>query len=1091
MASNAKVNIEVASVGVTKATKETKTLREQIKDLKNEMANLTQGTEEYDKAAHELGNLMHQQAEISADAQRAMNDYGQTLTNITSISAGVVGSFSAMNGVMNLIGASSEESLEAIKKIQSLMAIVQGLSSMDAAEKAFRGLWVRIKSVTSARKADTQAEIANTAASKTNTAAMKAQSVTAVALRAGLSKAVLGFRALTAAIKSFMLSNPLTAVLLAITAIVSGVTTLIGKFKEAKEQAKEMAKELEKVKFDDIRLNLDNSDVLYDTDTTLDYAKKKIKKFSQDPDNYIEFHVDDETTKKELEHINSRLESQIEGFQRQADILDADMDRLKTKLVDLEVQGQKDSEEYQNTYQQWQDDLVNYWKAQGAAYLYANKLLENNEYLANKANGASRRARKTAEEWLEVHKENYKELDSDMKNLASKMTKYDVDAANTRVEAAKKAQADQDKLDKENAQKRKERQQKELNNLKARYDLEKTERDIAYKSIEKDDEQYYQALIDNYKNYIETMTQIKMAEEGVTAPGMLSQESLAQIQAMWSKVESLEATVYKKLYNQEIEYLRASLKAQEKQYDELVKLKKKQNRLKDTDPITKLPQAEQFELRKFYLTVVEGRENLRKKWLEIVNAEVDATEKLMKSAQAAMPTAEVQGRNNDTHKANKYDVQEQQINLAEIEANEAKADELRNSWWGKKWVKLQKYNRMEVEAEREKNDQLLHLSIERYDEEQRVAKENFDKNLANEELEHQKKLAEFENTQRAELEKRQEYVNKVRELEANLNSGTITQEQYDQGIATLQKDVDERVAIMTKYANKRKELDQQLSEGSINQEQYDQGLTELQGALEQELSMRKIYADQVRELNEQLNNGTIDQAQFDERMTALDSQLATELDVTTQFMATREAMELEHQQNLQDIRNQYDEEWFNIEVEKNDAFRALAQQRYEFEKSAFEAQMETMKEYASALSGLVGNVSGLLGELQQSYEQNSKEYEAIEEANIIMSTITGSLQAFASAQSLGWPWGMIIGAVNAGIVTATGITALYNLKNKSMGSLTSSASNVSTTSPYQTFITETGADIQGGLGDTRVWVAETDISDTINKVTVAENESTF
>ena len=44
-----KVRIDIATVGTQQATKDTKTLKQQIKELKDELGQLTAGTDEYNQ----------------------------------------------------------------------------------------------------------------------------------------------------------------------------------------------------------------------------------------------------------------------------------------------------------------------------------------------------------------------------------------------------------------------------------------------------------------------------------------------------------------------------------------------------------------------------------------------------------------------------------------------------------------------------------------------------------------------------------------------------------------------------------------------------------------------------------------------------------------------------------------------------------------------------------------------------------------------------------------------------------------------------------------------------------------------------------
>ena len=100
-----------------------------------------------------------------------------------------------------------------------------------------------------------------------------------------------------------------------------------------------------------------------------------------------------------------------------------------------------------------------------------------------------------------------------------------------------------------------------------------------------------------------------------------------------------------------------------------------------------------------------------------------------------------------------------------------------------------------------------------------------------------------------------------------------------------------------------------------------------------------------------------------------------------------------------------------------------------------------------------------MAKVQEQYAEGSKQYERIQEASIIMDTVSGALSAFMSGVKSGIP--------APGNFIYAGVSA------------------------YQTVAYETGADLQGEIRDQRVVVLEQDITDTVNRVNVIESESTF
>ncbi len=197
-------------------------LRTQIKQLKDQLAQLEQGTVEYDRVAKQLADTQQRQIEITEAAKYSNQDFGQTMSNIAAVSAGVVGAINAVNSVMTMMGADSERAQEAMKNIQLTMAIIQGLSAFDTATKALNGLKVAFTTTAAAAAKDTAAKTADTAATTAMTAA-NTKGATAVK---GLGKA---FKAMQASMGVW---------LLIITAIVTAITALISHYKKAAEEAR-------------------------------------------------------------------------------------------------------------------------------------------------------------------------------------------------------------------------------------------------------------------------------------------------------------------------------------------------------------------------------------------------------------------------------------------------------------------------------------------------------------------------------------------------------------------------------------------------------------------------------------------------------------------------------------------------------------------------------------------------------------------------------------------------------------------------------------------------------------------------------------
>ncbi len=507
MSTNNTVQLNIATANTSKATKDVKSLKEQIRDLKNEMAGLTKGTAEYDQAAAQLGDLMHQQAEITESAKLATADYGQTLSNITSISAGVVGSISAINGVMNVMGASSDEAAEAMRKIQSLMAIVQGLNQLDQAEKAFKGLWTRIKLTTTARQKDTQETIknsgaatANAAATNVDAAAKRKDAAASGVATAGNNVLATSFRNLGLAMKAFMMSNPFTL-------IIMGLTTAISLISVFRDRTKEAANNL-----DEAASNARNLVNEIDKEYAGNLGPTRLERQLEAREKYRELERKFGDFKIDPNNLADKNRTDVE----------ADISILKDELEGLE----ETSEEYRKKTKEIYD--LQYKLHYGVIKWYK----EREELM--------KRVAKDEEELEKGLAETTSKTQDEMENI------YGVSAAIKAMDKkAKDAEkAAQEKADADNKKAADERRARELNDIKTAYERQKLLTSDLYRDQELTAEEYYDRQISELNGYLEKWTNLKkqhnieLKKKGLTDD--LTNEDLLEIERMNSQVVDLE-----------------------------------------------------------------------------------------------------------------------------------------------------------------------------------------------------------------------------------------------------------------------------------------------------------------------------------------------------------------------------------------------------------------------------------------------------------------------------------------------------------------------------------------------------------------------
>ena len=145
-------DVEVLTIDTQPAAKNLRELRAQLKKIKDEMVTLDEGSDAFLEAASKAGELKHQLDEINESVKGASADFGDILGNVSKVGAGITGAFQTATAALSLFGVESEEIVKSIKTMQNLMAITQGLDSIDQAVKSIDKLRNSITATTTSAK---------------------------------------------------------------------------------------------------------------------------------------------------------------------------------------------------------------------------------------------------------------------------------------------------------------------------------------------------------------------------------------------------------------------------------------------------------------------------------------------------------------------------------------------------------------------------------------------------------------------------------------------------------------------------------------------------------------------------------------------------------------------------------------------------------------------------------------------------------------------------------------------------------------------------------------------------------------------------
>lgn len=116
------------------------TVKQQIRQLQEELTRLSPTTEEYTKKLVELAEKQRMVADIQEEAKFASQDFGDRLATITKVGSNLASGFAAVQGAMALFGTESENIGKVLVKLQAIMAVVQGLDGLDGLGKNIKGL---------------------------------------------------------------------------------------------------------------------------------------------------------------------------------------------------------------------------------------------------------------------------------------------------------------------------------------------------------------------------------------------------------------------------------------------------------------------------------------------------------------------------------------------------------------------------------------------------------------------------------------------------------------------------------------------------------------------------------------------------------------------------------------------------------------------------------------------------------------------------------------------------------------------------------------------------------------------------------------
>lgn len=317
-------------------------------------------------------------------------------------------------------------------------------------------------------------------------------------------------------------------------------------------------------------------------------------------------------------------------------------------------------------------------------------------------------------------------------------------------------------------------------------------------------------------------------------------------------------------------------------------------------------------------------------------------------------------------------------------------------------------------------------------------------------------------------------------------------DEYQKDVENAKKVEAEKVAAAEKAAAERLKAEQELTKE--NKEKYDNQKAQIEEYYqyltylnERQMTTSTLpWGNYVDELNKIQSQMKLIQDQANEELANIDNEILNNPDLT-----------LENYQFLCD-------EEIRIRRETNDKLDALGNQQVKTQKAKNSAIAQfTIQAFSQAFSSAAGLISALQANIDTSTEEGFEQSKKYQKAQVWMNTASGILAAIASAWQLGPIAGAIMGAINSAFTLATGIAQIANIDKQKFdspsnisgsasagGSANIAASILPTSITSNALAQETEIDLQSQR-DMRVYVVESDISQTQNDIKTKVDESTF
>ena len=279
MAQNLDLNI---NVNTDQAGKSVGSLKSQLREAQAEVSALADKFGATSKEAIEAAKRAGELKDAIGDA-RAMTEAFNPDAKFKAVTAslsGVAGGFAAVQGAMGLLGGESEDVQKMLLKVQSAMAISQGLQSVGEAVDSFKNLGAVIKSTTLFQQAYNFVLGQKVVVTKADVIATEAQTVATVEQGAATVATTTAVTGATTAMKAFrvaLIASGIGLLIIAIGLAVQAFSNYVGAAAKAEEAQNKLNKQIA----DGAKTALDAEQKFLEGQEKLDIARAKAKGASE------------------------------------------------------------------------------------------------------------------------------------------------------------------------------------------------------------------------------------------------------------------------------------------------------------------------------------------------------------------------------------------------------------------------------------------------------------------------------------------------------------------------------------------------------------------------------------------------------------------------------------------------------------------------------------------------------------------------------------------------------------------------------------------------------------------------------------------